>query len=335
MVQNSYRALPPPIDYKNISIAADEITNYIDKRRKRIIKSLQTRWFKFNNLCMGGVEPNTIYTFAGVSSAGKSSFVNQLESDLFDINPNENFCILNFNFEMLGSKQVGRKLSGKLKKTTSELYSGGSNSTLSDEDFDNVKKEVDRIKKYNIYYVDVPGNVDQIKSTIYKFGANEGKGKWMIIILDHTLLTRGRSGESERSILSELQHMFMEIKKYGRNTIIQLSQMNRNIESVDRVVNNTMHFPMRSDIFGSDSLMQSSDYLFVIHRPELLKIAEYGPDKFPTEDVIYLHCVKNREGELGMLTFMNNLKYNKLEEIDLLKLMENKSRTSITTSIDI
>lgn len=333
MDQTSYNKQVYPLLYKNIGEAANEITQYIDQRRKRIIRSLQTRWFKFNNLCMGGIEPNTIYTFAGISSTGKSSFVNSLESDLFDINPNENFCVLNFNFEMLSSKQVGRKLSSRLKKTTSELYSGGMNSTLSDDDFAIVKKEVEKIKNYNIYYVDVPGTVEQIESTIYKFNNDEGKGKWVIIILDHTLLTKGKTGEKEREILSNLQYMFMKIKKRYRNTIIQLSQMNRNIESVERVVNNTMHFPMRSDIFGSDSLMQSSDYLFVIHRPELLKIVEYGPKKLPAEDIIYLHCLKNREGELGMLTFKNNLKYNKLEEIDILKLIENKTGTPISTSI--
>lgn len=56
-----------PLLYKNISSPVGEISDYIDKRRKRRLKSLQTRWFKFNQLCMGGIEPNTIYTIAGIS----------------------------------------------------------------------------------------------------------------------------------------------------------------------------------------------------------------------------------------------------------------------------
>ena len=72
---------------------------------------------------MGGIEPNAIYTFSGISGSGKSSLVNTLETDLIDLNPNRELVVLSFNFEMLASRQVGRKLSYKLKETTSTLYS--------------------------------------------------------------------------------------------------------------------------------------------------------------------------------------------------------------------
>jgi len=247
------------------------------------------------------------------------------------MNPDVDFVVLSFNWEMLSPRQIGRKLSHKLRKTTNELYSG-TDITLSDNDFSNVEKEIEKIKNYKVYYVDTPGTVEQVKSTILKFCGREGKDKWVVIILDHTLLTRGRAGENEREILSNLQHMFMEVKKYNMNTIIQLSQMNRNIESVDRISNITMHFPMRGDIFGSDALMQASDYLFVIHRPELLLISKYGPNLLPTENLIYLHCLKNREGDLGIITFNNNLKYNRLDEIDISKIND-KSKDSILLDI--
>lgn len=265
-------------------------------------------------------------------TSGKSSFINSLESDLFELNKDVDFVVLSFNMEMISSRQIGRKLSYKLRKTTAELYSGTMDQTLSDEDYNRVQKELETIKQYPIYYVDTPGTVDQIKQTILKFSQNEGKGKWVIITLDHTLLTRGKSGESEREVLSNLQHMFMEVKKYNMNTIIQLSQMNREIESVDRISNRTMHFPMRRDIFGSDSVMQGSDYLFVLHMPELLGIEAYGPKNLPTEGLIYLHCLKNREGGLGILIFENYLKYNRLEEIDISKL---NNRTAQNNNLKI
>lgn len=55
------------LPYIHISTAADEILSYIDQRRVGHIKSLKTKWEKFNNQCMGGIEPNSIYTFAGIS----------------------------------------------------------------------------------------------------------------------------------------------------------------------------------------------------------------------------------------------------------------------------
>lgn len=112
----------------------------------------------------------------------------------------------------------------------------------------------------------------------------------------------------------------MEMKKYGRNTIIQLSQMNRNIESTERIQNISMHYPMRTDIFGGDSVFQSSDYLMVLHRPELiLKNGRYGPENLPIKDLIYIHFLKNREGELAVIPFSNLLKYNRIDEIDISK----------------
>lgn len=303
------------LKYRHISKAADEIVEYIDSRRKGSIRSLATRWDKFNNQCMGGIEPNTIYTIAGISGSGKSSFVNSLETDLFDLNPRADFVILSFNFEMLASKQVGRKLSYKMSKTVQELYSGMSGTNLSDEDFEIAKKEADNTKKYPIYYVDIPGNVEQIKNTIIKF-SNEPfvKGKWLVIILDHTLLTKGKGGDKEREVLTDLQHMFMVIKKFDMNTVIQLSQMNRDIEDKERINNPLLHFPMRRDIFGSEAVYQASDYVFVLHRPELLNIKAYGPEAWPVQNLIYMHFIKNREGDLKIIRFINNLKYNRIDE---------------------
>lgn len=305
------------LPYIHISQAADEILSYIDHRRTGFVRSLNTRWRKFNDTCMGGIEPNSIYTFAGISGSGKSSFLNMLETDLFEMNPNANFVILSFNFEMLSSRQVGRKLSNAMNKTTQQLYSGLSNDKLTDDDVKTATEIVDKIRTLPIYYVDLPGSVDEIRDTIIDFSNLEFvKGKWLIITLDHTLLTKGKTGEKEREILANLQYMFMEIKKHGRNTIIQLSQMNREIESTDRLNNPSMHFPTRRDIFGGESVFQASDYVIVLHRPELLLLKVYGPANWPVANLVYMHFLKNREGDLKVLTFENDLKYNRIKECD-------------------
>jgi replicative DNA helicase len=164
---------------------------------------------------------------------------------------------------MLSSRQVGRKLSYKLKKTTSELYSGNKDKKIEDGDFNKIKEETEKLKQYPIYYVDVPGNVEEMRNTIIHFSKTIALNKWLIIILDHTLLTKGKAGDKEREILAELQYMFMEMKKYGKNTIIQLSQMNREIETVERLNNNFMHFPMRRDVFGGDFFGIKCNLLFL------------------------------------------------------------------------
>jgi replicative DNA helicase len=300
------------LTFKHISVASDEIVKYIDNRRKGIVKSLKTRWDKLNNVLGGGFEQNSIITIAGISGSGKSSFVNSLETDLIDLNPESNLIILGFSFEMLSSRQVGRKLSYKLKKTTQELYT--TNVPLSDKDFKQVEEEAKIIRNYPIFHVDNPGTVDEVKNTILKFIEMYAKDKWLIITFDHALLTKQANNEKERETLVNLQRMFIEIKKLGKITIIQLSQLNREIEDKDRITNPALHFPQRRDLAGSDALFQASDLILVLHRPELLGIKVYGINNWPVKDMIYMHCVKVREGEPKILSFINNLKYNSIEE---------------------
>lgn len=301
------------LSFRHISTATSEAVEYIRKRKNHEIQSLATRWKKFNKSCMGGIEPNTIYTIVGISGSGKSSFVNTLETDLIDLNSNQDVIVLNFSFEMLSSRQVGRKISSKLRQTTAELYSA--NNELTDDLLDRVEQTSQQIKSYPIYYVDTPGTVENIASTINYFYETKAKDKKFVIILDHTLLVEGQNRESALQVISELQKLFIKVKKLPNTTIIQLSQMNRNIENPERINNPSMHYPMRSDISSADTIFHASDYVICIHRPELLNIQQYGPNRLLVKNKVYLHILKNRDaGECAILEFDNDLKYNNLIE---------------------
>lgn len=301
------------LSFRHISTATNEAVEYIRKRKNHEIQSLRTRWNKFNKSCMGGIEPNTIYTIVGISGSGKSSFVNTLETDLIDLNSNQDIIVLNFSFEMLSSRQVGRKISSKLRQTTAELYSA--NNELTDDLLDRVEQTSQQIKSYPIYYVDTPGTVEDIASTINYFYETKAKDKKFVIILDHTLLVEGQNRESALQVISELQKLFIKVKKLPNTTIIQLSQMNRNIENPERINNPSMHYPMRSDISSADTIFHASDYVICIHRPELLNIQQYGPNRLLVKNKVYLHILKNRDaGECAILEFDNDLKYNNLIE---------------------
>ena len=308
-MEQSYFNLP----IRPISVVANEALNYIKARKEHNVISLATRWKKLNRCCMGGIEPNTVYTIAGISGSGKSSVANLIQTDLIDLNPNMDIVVLTFSLEMVGFRQIGRTLSNKLRRTTSDLYS--SHQDLDDDTYRKVINVSNQLKNYPIYFVDNPGSPEQVRQTILSFYDKyvKDQNKYFVIIYDHTLLTK-RVGTTIET-MSELQEVFIQVKKFPLTSIIQLSQMNRNIESPERINNPLAHYPMRSDLSSSDSIFQASDYVLVIHRPEILNIHEYGPDHLPTKNKVYIHILKNRDaGKPCILEFENDLMYNNLIE---------------------
>jgi len=301
------------LSIRPMSTVAQEAVDYIKGRKERTVTSLKTRWQKLNKQCMGGIEPNTVYTIAGISGSGKSSFANLIQTDLIDLNPSEKIVVLTFSLEMVGFRQVGRTLSNKLRKTTSTLYS--SETDLDDQTFSRVISVSNELKKYPIYFVDNPGTPMQVRDTIMKFYVEHIKNTHthFVVIYDHALLTKHIGSAIET--LSELERVFIQVKKLPLTSVIQLAQMNRNIEQPERINNPLSHYPMRSDLSSSDSIFQASDYVLVIHRPEILNIQEYGPNRLPTANKVYIHVLKNRDaGRPCILEFENDLAYNNLIE---------------------
>ena len=296
-----------------ISVVAQEAVNYIAGRREHNITSLKTRWMKFNKQCMGGIEPNTVYTIAGISGSGKRSMANLIQTDIIDLNPNEDIIVLTFSLEMVGFRQVGRTLSNKLRRTTSTLYS--SETDLDESTFKDVINVSNQLKKYPIYFVDNPSTPTQVNNIIRWFYDKYVKNtnKHFVIIYDHALLTKQEGSTIET--ISELERVFIQAKKLPLTSVIQLAQMNRNIEQPERINNPLSHYPMRSDLSSSDSIFQASDYVIVIHRPEILNIQEYGPNHLPVNNKVYIHMLKNRDaGKPCILEFENDLMYNNLIE---------------------
>lgn len=213
---------------------------------------------------------------------------------------------------MLSYRNVGRLLSNKLKLTTNELYS--QTTEIDNESYQLITTTAESFNNKEIYYVDTPMTVDKMEETILYYHEYIAKNKWLIIVLDHTLLVEG---DSERGTLIDLQKMFIRVKKLYKTSIIQISQMNRNIETPERINNPVTHYPMRSDLSASDAIFQASDYVMCLHRPEILSLQFYGPNRLPVKNKVYLHLLKVREGEPCIICFENNLKYGDLIETTL------------------
>ena len=303
----------PRLQYTSIKKAAFDAVQYIDDRRKGLIKSLRTPWSKYNHVSMDGIEWNTIHTIAGMSGSGKTAIINQLETELFKLNPDEKFAVLSFNFEMLARQLVSRKFSSALNTTTRKLHSGIEGYNLSDAAYYKVLSTSKELTQYPIWYVEMPGNVELIKNTIEHFAAQEeNKERGVVVMLDHTILVRGRAGEMERIVLVELMVMANALKKKYKIAFVFLSQLNREIEHADRATEPSQQFPKKKDLFGGDSVYMFSDLVMVSMNPQQLGLETYGPKAWPTGDALFWHFLKVREGKPCIAKMKNELMYNRV-----------------------
>lgn len=301
--------------------AARKELRYIRGRMDNKIKSLKTPWKKFDKAGMNGIEWGSIITIAGMSGSGKTAILNELESGLFALNPDEKFAVLSFNFEMMARRLVGRKISKRLKMTTTQIYNADTEDPTKNIKEDTYNKAVNYvldIKDMPLWYVDIPGTVQEIKNTIEYFamGMECNIDRGVLVTLDHSILVKKFGEQNQNQVLYELAAMFNELKKKIKASFVIVSQLNRGIEAVERIQNKNLHYPQKSDVFGADALYQYSDIFMITHRPEMFNLRAYGPTDLPVNGIIYFHFIKTRETEPFIAKMRNNLKYNQVLDYD-------------------
>lgn len=235
---------------------------------------------------------------------------------------------------MLGVDELAKDVSSKAEITMKEVYSA--TTPLNDDKLKLAENILDSMKDYPISIVDHPGTVSNVKDTIISYcNTNRLKQnkKGLVITLDHTLLIKADEREDEKSKIDNLYHTLVALKKYlssiGVKVIfIMLHQLNRNIESIERVTNPKLHYPNKTDLFAASSVYYSSDYVLIIHRPCLIEGLGnwYGPSKNgspglpvfnPTNEqqpMIYLHIIKERFGSTGIIAMLDELKFSRIIE---------------------
>ncbi len=318
--------------YRHISKAVEETIQYISDRREGKQLPLYTTKSKLNK-AIDGFSWGRIYTLCGLSGSGKSITIEELKRDLIDCNKTQNFDILSFEFEMLAIDQITRNISGKTEKSVNELYSANKE-YLDSETFEQAVKATEILTKYPIYYVDEIGTVNEIKSTILSFldEHNANKDRGLVVTIDHVLLTRGMSGQAEKEVVDQLMHTCVELKKSLTSAgykimFILLSQLNREIEKQERVLNPMFHFPTKNDIFAASSVYYCSDVVLILHKPAIIEGlgGYYGPPRkgYPKglpiftqnqEAFIYWHIIKSRFGSNQILIMLDDFVHSRVLE---------------------
>jgi uncharacterized phage-like protein YoqJ len=140
-----------------------------------------------------------------------------------------------------------------------------------------------------------------------------------IVTLDHSILLKKDAHESSKmDTIYNLGEAVTDLKRKYPIIFIVLSQLNRDVERLDRQEDGKYgNYILSSDFFGADALLQHADMQVGINRPGNQNIKFYGPDRYIIEDkdILVLHFLKCRNGDTRMSFFRANFEAMSIQEI--------------------
>lgn len=286
------------------------------------LKSLKTAWVNFNNAFCDGLEWRTITVVGARPGTGKTLFMEQLVNDVIKINPDQKFRILKFQFEMLDETNGIRKLSMNVGSDYNTLMS--KEKPVDKGVFQKCVQFYESTASYDI--VDVvydPCTVDEMCATIHAYmekHKNEDGFTNTLVTIDHSALFKVGKGQKDKfEMLYGLGEALTEMKKKFPVAFLVLSQLNRNVETVERAKDGTYgNYILDSDLYGSDALLQHADVVLGINRPFNRRIKFYGPEKYIINDpdLLVFHILKSRNGYMGMNFFKLDRDVMRIMEVD-------------------
>jgi|TARA_R100001530_G_scaffold136146_1_gene115477 replicative DNA helicase len=296
--------------------AFTEALRYMLDRQSGKEKSIYTPWHKFNDAVTDGLEWNTLTVIGGRPGSGKTLIKDQIIRESFVLNPEDDFRVLEFQFEMVGRTSAIREFSSLTGQTYKQLCSAGT--VLTNDTFNKCHMYAKERIKNPVDIVSTPMTVNQMREQIDAY-FNEHNKK-TIITLDHTLLVKRAPYQNNRlDMLFELGELFTQVKREYPCMFLTLSQLNRNIDNPDRAVDGKYgNYVLESDIFGSDAMLQHADTLIGLNRPAKQKIRLYGPDRYIIQDdkTLVMHFLKARNGDARMSFFKAAFERMQIQEMD-------------------
>lgn len=297
--------------FKSIKDVALETRDYIEKRRKGLIKSCKTGYKKLDKILLGGIEWGSVLSIGGRPSVGKTGYSSCIMRGIIANNPLEEIEILDFAWEMSSKSLLLRDLSAETKDSYGDIISA--QEFVSDE---KMKKYDDVLNKYmNLpwFFEEDPKSTKEFEDIIERRVAADPKKK-RIVRIDHSILAKQAASQaSQVTMLQDLLAVCVKLKKKSDIIFIVLTQIGREFE--ERQEDGTDNaFPRRSDPYGGDAVSQSSDVVILLNKPSSYGIRLYGrrgsENSVTVEpDDLFGHVVKNRNGSPDLiLRYKENFK---------------------------
>lgn len=313
-----------PFGAKNYSDVLIEGLKYIDDRRTGRVKSFKTPWTGLNYAGIGGLEWGSMLTIGARPGSGKTMIVSQILRESRIHNPDQDFSILEFQFEMGDKQYAARQFAAEVALDYNQVLS--SYQQLDDFIYKQMQRylaDTQALEKTGVHrkLIGKPLNVMDIEKAIRHY-YKDMAAKHMIVTIDHSWLIKRGTGEKDKfDVLYNTAEMLMQLKNELPIIVLMITQMNRTMEEASRIHPGIIgNYPTSSDIFGGDALMQSSDMVIALNRPHKTNINVYGPKKYIThKDQIYMHLLKVRNGgDDNNVLFMNG-EFNRQKMIETIE----------------
>lgn len=307
-------------------LAVEQAKQYIVDEARGIQKGLLCRYPKLNRGVGKYFRFATIYNINGATGSGKSYLLSTLYSDFLDGQLNSQYkgkeiIIAHFGYEMEAKKELIRMIGTELNVSYSTLTTSEYNAKEqiynppSKELMTAALNKLDNLAGLPIYFYQVSGNLLEMENSIAAI-RQRFPDKEIVIGLDHSLLVDKLDEANEIELLANIGKWAIKMKKgYGAMVII-LGQLNGNIEKPERrdPRKPEMHYPIRTDIHGSQQIPHAADTVIILNRPDKLGIALYGLKKTKTEGIIHCIIVKNRDSVTGSVWFKDELAKGQIVE---------------------
>lgn len=332
----------------------EDSLKYLQGRFKGEIKSLRTPWGRFNDAGTDGVEWHSTVVIGGRPASGKTAIKDQIIREAHELNPGEDFRVLEFSLEMLAKVSAIREFSSATGKSYKTLCSADKTDPITMDDLKNCLEYAKKKIKFPIDVIEEPCTVSEFKHSIesymeaYAISKTEKYVetvddepvekertirvyKKTIVTLDHSLLLKKEAFEKDKyDTLYNLGETLTALKRKYPIIFIILTQLNRNVDDPSRAEDGKYgNYILESDIFGADALLQHADMVIGINRPGLRKIKFFGPDRYiiDNEDVMVMHFLKCRNGDTRMSFFKTEFKKMKITEMAPPAMQDRKIRT--------
>jgi len=289
------------------------------------LRPLKTSIDKENELT-GGFYPTDQIAIVGKSKSGKSTRLLAMIDDFInpELNPTyENKIIILYNsWEISAWRNSLKLLSSKASKSMDELL---------DYHVEMKEEQIKMLELLASKYYDKPLFTNSNSSSARSWYENalqvaqRFKKHTVLIATDHTRLLTQANMASEESLITQMMHLSVKLKNEQETINMFLSQLNRNYENNARTRGGQLGetLPTADDIFGADSVNQSSDIVMALHRPGMYNLVDFpfkekriltGFNTPEGDDLLIENFIKHRHSKEGVLAIKQILKYGQYRE---------------------